>query len=405
MAAQVWFSHGEIDITPGSVTILQLTVGNLEDSTDTFVLTPTGMAAAWATISPATITLFGGAQQVVDVQVAAPLLPSTTAGPTSLGVRVVPQRDPDNSRSAETVLRIAATHHRQLDLLQPVQRGRYSTTFEMLLQNRGNTQASCRMHLLEPTGRVAATFDPDTAGVEPGTSTLVRARVRARGVQWQRHSRTVTFRIDADEPGAPTASANGTFVQAPMVPERLGVWAAGAAGVIALALFGWFLVVKPAVRDAADRAVTAALPSTTAAVGDPTGSGPATSTPGNGNVSGNGNVNGTIINIPIPVATPVGETAALTYTVPDGQRLHVTDIVVQNPNGDQGTLLVRRNDTTLYSFRLDNILGDTSVPLVTPIEFLAGDQLVVTVSCGGVGDPTAATCTQNVFASGVLLPT
>ncbi|CAB4365061.1 MAG: hypothetical protein F2681_14805 [Actinobacteria bacterium] len=396
MAAQVWFSSGEIDITPGSVAVLQLTVGNLEDSTDTFVLSPTGMAAAWATISPATVTLFGGAQQVVDVQVAAPLLPSTTAGPTSLGVRVVPQRDPDHAGSAETVLHIAATHHRHLELLQPVQRGRYSTTFEMLLQNRGNTRTSCRMHLLEPTGRVAATFDPGTAGVEPGTSTLIRARVRAHGVQWQRQPRTVTFRIDADEPGTPTASASGTFVQAPMVPERLGVWAAGAAGVVALALFGWFLVVKPAVRDAADRAVATALPSTTTAAGSPTDTGPATST--------SGNDSGTIVNIPIPVATPVGETAALSYTVPAGQRLHVTDIVVQNPNGDQGTLFVQRNDITLYSFRLDNILGDTSVPLVTPIEFFAGDQLVVTVTCGGVGNATATTCTQNVFASGVLLP-
>ena len=48
--------------------------------------------------------------------------------------------------------------------------------------------------------------------------------------------------------------------------------------------------------------------------------------------------------------------------------------------------------------------GTPRVPLVTPIEFLAGEQLVVTVTCGGVGDPTVATCAQNVFASGVLLP-
>mgnify|MGYP003414491206 CR=1 FL=1 len=89
--------------------------------------------------------------------------------------------------------------------------------------------------------------------------------------------------------------------------------------------------------------------------------------------------------------------------MPAGQRLQVTDIVVQNPNGDQGTLLVQRDDVTLYLFRLDNIIGDTSVPLVTPIEFRAGQRLVVTVTCAAVGDPTIASCAQNVFASGVLL--
>ena len=65
MAAQAWFSHGDVDVTPGAVAVLQLTVVNLGDSTDTFVLTPAGMAAGWSTINPATITLFGGTQQVV----------------------------------------------------------------------------------------------------------------------------------------------------------------------------------------------------------------------------------------------------------------------------------------------------------------------------------------------------
>ena len=400
MAAQAWFSRGKIDITPGSVAVLQLTVVNLSDTTDSFVLTPAGMAAAWTTITPATITLFGGTQQDVDVQVAAPLLPSTAAGPTSLSVRIVPQRDPDDARSAETVLNIAPSQQRRLDVLQPAQRGRYSATYEMMLENRGNMQATCRMHLIDPSGRVEAEFDPPTAGVEPGASTLVRARVRARALQWERRSRTVSFRIDADEPGSPSASSVATFVQAPVLPERLGAWAVGAAGVVAFALLAWVAVVKPAVRDAADDAVAKALPSATTIVGanpDQTdNSGPATTIVGD--------QQGEIANIPLPIAVAVGQSDSKSFTVPNGQRLRVTDIVVQNPNGDQGTLLVQRNSVTLYTFRLDNIIGDTAVPLVTPIEFLAGEQLVVTVTCGGVGDPTITTCAQNVFASGVLLP-
>ena len=399
MAAQAWFSSGEIDVTPGSVAVLRLTVVNLSDTTDSFVLTPAGMAAAWTTIEPATLTLFGGTQQDVEIQVAPPLLPSTTAGPTSLSVRVVPQRDPDDVRSAETMLNIAASHQRRLDVLQPAQRARYAATYEMMLENRGNTQATCRMHLIDPSGRVEADFDPPTAGVEPGASTLVRARVRARGLQWERRSRTVTFRLDADEPGSPTASASATFVQAPVFPERLGGWAMAAIGVVAASLLAWVAVVRPAVRDAADDAVAKALPGTTTVVGassgDPTASNPPSTLAGD--------EDGEIANIPLPVSVAVGQTDSKRFTVPSGQRLRVTDIIVQNPNGDQGTLLVQRNSVTLYSFRLDNILGDTAVSLVTPIEFLAGEQLVITVACSGVGDPTTPTCTQNVFASGIVL--
>ena len=47
MAAQAWFSLDQVDVAPGSTVVLQLTVVNLADTTDAFVLTPSGLAAAW----------------------------------------------------------------------------------------------------------------------------------------------------------------------------------------------------------------------------------------------------------------------------------------------------------------------------------------------------------------------
>ena len=98
MAAQAWFALDQVDVAPGSTVVLQMTVVNLADTTDAFVLTPSGLAAAWTTIEPATLTLFGGTQQVVAVEVRPPMLPSTTAGPTLLAVRIVPHSDPDDVR-------------------------------------------------------------------------------------------------------------------------------------------------------------------------------------------------------------------------------------------------------------------------------------------------------------------
>ncbi|MEY4340404.1 MAG: hypothetical protein RLZ14_2254, partial [Actinomycetota bacterium] len=124
MAVQAWFSSGDVDVAPGSRVVLHLTVLNLADTTDTIVLTPIGMPAAWTIIRPATLTLFGGTQQSVEVEVSPPMLPSTAAGPTALSVRAVPQRDPDNLSTAETSLIIGDSFDRRINVLQPALRSR-----------------------------------------------------------------------------------------------------------------------------------------------------------------------------------------------------------------------------------------------------------------------------------------
>ena len=46
MAAQAWFSRGDVEVAPGTITVLQLTLVNLADTTDSFVITPSGLSAA-----------------------------------------------------------------------------------------------------------------------------------------------------------------------------------------------------------------------------------------------------------------------------------------------------------------------------------------------------------------------
>ena len=417
MAAQAWFSSGDIAVAPGdtavapgTTTVLQLTVVNLGDTTDSFVLTPVGMPAAWTTIRPATVTLFGGTQEVVDVEVSPPLLPSTPAGPLALTVRIVPQNDPDDIAAAATSLVIGESFDRRINMLQPALRGRRGATFEMMLENKGNTLASCRLHLIDPTGRVEADFDPPAAGVEPGSSTLVRAKVRAKSVQWERRSRSIPFRIDADQPGSPTASAGATFVQAPVVPEHVWSRVVGAVIVVGIATVGWFGLVKPAIRTAADEAAAKTTPVvTTIPPGDT-----AATVPGNTSNSGSAPTTtvvqsvapgeGTIVNVPLPVSVKLGRTGAYQYTVPAGKRMRLTDLIIQNPQLDQGTLVVSRGNSALFTYSLTNMLDDVDRPLVTPIELASGEQLVVTVTCVGVGDQTATTCAPKVLLSGRLVP-
>ena len=410
MAAQAWFSRSDIEVVPGTSAVFQLTIVNLGDTTESFSLAPVGLAAGWTTIRPGSVTLFGGSQEVVDVEVHPPLLPSTTAGPTALTVRIVPQSDPDDVGSSETTLQVGPTFTRRLHMLQPALRARRTAVYEMMLENQGNTQASCRLHLLDPTGRVDGDFDPPAAGVEPGASSLIRLKVHANRLQWERRSRTVQFTIDADQPGAPTATAPVTFVQASMVPERLFARLVATAVVVAALAGVWFGIVKPAVRTAADDAVAKQLPaaiSSTSVVNTP--------------VVPNPNPNDsvpvtTVAATPQPVVdegvlfskllappTPAGQTASLTIDVPAGTTFRLTDFALQNPNQDEGVAVLLNGTNELYRRPLKSVNGDKRVSWVSPIEVTGGTSLVFQVTCSGGGD-LSGNCTTTMLVSGRMVP-
>ena len=397
MAAQAWFSTSDTEVAPGSVAVVRLTVANLSASTDTLTIVPSGLAAAWTTVRPASVTLFGGSQQEVELRVAPPLHSGATAGPSLLSVRVVPHSDPNETCAAETTIHVAATHQRTLTLLQPVLSTRRQADYELLLENRGNAQATCRLQFVEPTGRVTGEFDPASITVPPGTSGLVRLRVRANRSLWARQSRTVSFQVEAEQPGSVTLSTQGTFVQTPVLADRVLPRVATVMAVLAIVFGGWFGLVRPAIDDAAEQAVVDA--------GSSIGRGGSS----NSGVSGNSSqivvaeAAGDITNFVLRLEVNAGSDGTDEFVVPDGQRLLITDIVVQNPYLDQGTLQVLRDDEALATFGLANVFADVGMPLVTPIELFAGQRLVAALSCTGVGDPVVGQCNPSILISARLV--
>ncbi len=408
MTVQAWFAHNEADIEPGSSVKLALTITNLGNQTESFSLTPTGLAAAWSTIRPAYITLFGGSQETVQVEVSPPRLASTTAGPTALGIRVVPQTDPDDVEAAEVTLHVASTYDRIVTMLQPALRSRRRATFEVMVENKGNSQASCRMHLIDPTQRLDGDFDPPALGIEPGGSQLVRLKLKATNRQWERRARTIPFRIDADQQGAPTAAATGTFVQGAMLPDRIG--ARIAATVLALgALAGaWFALVRPAIDDAAEQAVSKIeLPTAPAATVDPQQ--PITPTTVSGADPGTGaaTIQGEPKFVTLPSGVPVNTTGApQEFTVPSGKRLLITDLSMRNPFNDEGTAIITiGNAATNFPFNLIDFQDgfDWQRSFRTPIELLEGETVSFQVTCSLVGQQGAAGCTAIASFSGTLV--
>jgi hypothetical protein len=401
MAAQAWFSRNETAVEPGSSAVLHLTVANLGESTDTFSVAPVGLAAAWTTIRPAVVTLFGGSEEILDIEVKPPMLPSTTAGPTALSVRLVPQSNPDDVATAETTLLVGVRSDRRILMLQPAIRSRRRATYELMFENRGNTQASCRLRLVDPSGRLEADFDPPSIGVEPGSSSVAKMKVRAKRRQWDRRSRTLTFNVEADQPNYPTAVSPATFVQAPMLPEHLWGRLATLALATAAAGAGWFALLKPAIDRAAEKAVDELPP---AQVVVATTLPPASSDTPAVSVAPVAVDEGTPFNVRMFPVPAVGETASQSYADQAGRSIAITDLVLQNPNGDSGTAVLRHGNEVLFTWRLEDVTFDDQKSFVGEIPIPAGEQLVFDVTCAGVGVQSAGTCVAALQVIGRVPP-
>jgi hypothetical protein len=402
VSVHAWFSNDELSLAPGDTLTLPLTVHNLGDETESYTIVPAGLTASWTNITPGNLTLFGGSQDVIDVTISPPALSSTTAGPTSIAIRVIPLGDSDDAVVAEATLVIEAFDDCRIVPLQPIQRTRHRANFEFMVENHGNTVTSCRLHLVDPTDRVDGDFDPPAVGVGPGAATLVRLKARAARGGFRRATRTLDFEVEAGRQGLPPVAAPMSLVQSPTVPGAVLARVAAVVGLVAAAALAWFVVVEPAIDEAvADQVdsqlaeIEAADPGTDATNGGdvPTD----TSAPSDDQT---GESVGASTLIRLAVDAPLTQTADQSTTLADGGVFDMTDIRIENPYNDRGIATLLVNSEPLFIWSLENIRGSFFEPRITPIRLDPGDNVTFSVKCDEIGDTGRSTCTNAVVIVG-----
>ena len=407
MVAQAQFLTSDVTVQPGEQVELTLTLVNLGNRTETFTLVPSGLLAGWTRTDPPTVTLFGGSAQHIKVTLRPPQLASTPAGPAALTLRIIPQDEPDEVVVAETTIEIGAFQDRRIQLLQPVIRSRRRAVYEFLVENQGNSQATCRLHLIDTSQRLDGDFDPPAVGVEPGANSLVRLKMKAVRRHWRRGSRIIPFAIEADQPGFPSASGRATFVQTPAFPDGMLRKLAAFLVIAGLLVVAWFALLKPLTKRTAEDAVEGATPpavTVTTVAGDPAPppstavpvSVPAVQQPDDGVLWSNR----------FNVTAAPGQVQPAQYTVEPGKELHVTDIFLQNIYNDTGLATLLRNDQVIVQWSLgDAQLNNDGVQLVSPLVFKAGENVVFQLMCGGVGNQaaTGGQCTDSLLVTGRLI--
>jgi hypothetical protein len=410
VSVQAWFAQDEITIRPGSTTSLSLSVENLGEHTEAYTIIPAGLTAAWTTVTRPNVTLFGGSRDVVEIVIRPPAIHTTTAGPTPAAVRVIPQQQPDEAIVAETLLDVQSFDDRRITMLQPLRRGRRRATYEFMVENHGNNLASCRLHLVDRTERVDGSFDPPAVGVASGSQSLVRLRLKAHSGLFRRSERQLDFEIEATEPDHDPAIGHAALIQPPSIPARF-VWRVlVAAAVVAAAALAWVNVVRPEVRDAAERAVDDRLAELDASASATTLA-PASDV---------GDVGDAVVETTLPVApvdegvpfttrievdVAIGQTGSQSYSVPAGSVFALTDLVVQNPNRDVGTAALLQNSDTLYEWSLAQLQSNNEFqPRVTELVFQPNDTIVLQVTCEGAGSTVGTGCSIAVLLSGHTRP-
>jgi len=406
VSAQAWFTVEEFSVVPGAPTSLTLAVENIGDRTESYTIIPAGLTAPWTSITRPNITLFGGSQDMIEVVIRPPAIHSTTAGPTTIAVRVVPQTDPDESVIAEMIADVGWFDDRRITTLQPVRRARRRTSFEFMVENHGNNLANCRLHLVDPSNRVDGTFDPPAVGVAPGSASLVKLNAKAKGSAFRRSERHLDFEIEATEPDHDPAAGIATLIQAPTVSGRFLMRLLATAAVIAAIVAAWYGVVRPELRDAAERAVDERVDELTATA---TTVAPATTLPVVDEPAEGDSPLAVAVVEPVSyrIAVDVGvtQTRSEDVTVPPDSRFLLTDLVLQNPHGDRGTAQLLRNGDVLYEFSLGQMtVANEFQPRITPIPFDPSDNIVLSVYCDVVGQTSGTGCDVAVLLGGTLTP-
>ncbi|WP_411097552.1 hypothetical protein [Streptomyces sp. 020-2-3H-GM] len=436
-----------VTVVPGEETTLPLQILNSGRTVEEYHFEVVGACAAYTAVEPAVLSLYPGDSGSVSVMMRPPRDSTVLAGETTFGVRVTPAGDRGETVVPEGRVTVLPFTETTAELVPRSSNGSRGGRHQFAVDNRGNVPVTVRLGARPGTEQARVVFAASELRIEPGHAEFAKLRVRPAKRMWRGTPVTHAFQVfaapeppEGEEPPPPVL-VDGSYQQDPILPRWLPR-ALITAALLVLALVGlWYALLRPAVKSAAREAVTpeavrsaaaadrskapeeggqgGADPggSASAGTGPGGGSGGATPSPGpsaSGATGGGGSGGGTGGGAPTSAQARVqdavggGANTGTALTVPAGQTFQLTDIVVQNPQGDAGTVTVTAGeDTRVLSLGLENF-RDSDYHFVTPILVPAGGKVTMTIDCRRIGKPVGAPapsrCATSMFLGGTMRP-
>ncbi|GAA3732965.1 hypothetical protein GCM10022225_13840 [Plantactinospora mayteni] len=408
-------------VVPGESADIPVTVRNSGDVVEAYDLAIVGMPDAWATFDPPRVSLYPGASQIVVLTVRPPRSAEVRAGELPYGVRVVPSEAPQTATVEEGVLTIAPFSEVTAELRPQVRRALLGARYRLAVVNGGNVEEALTVTAADGAEQLRFAPRPRATTLAAGERYLAVLGVRARRLLWRGAPRHLPFRALLTDRAGRAVTLDGTLVQQPVLSGWLLRVLALLLALLLLLLALWFGLLRPAVRSAAEEAVDdkvaqvaneaeeaaseAAGQAARDAVAEERADTPTAPPPSPEAASGSDGTGGGQFATALVLRTNPGSTASRSYTVPRNRVLLITDFLVDNPQGDTGTLTITADEVRVVTYGLENFRNQ-DYHSVTPIRVPAGARVTLTVGCRQPGTPVGAsaprTCQEGLYLNGTL---
>jgi hypothetical protein len=442
MPVSASLSTARVEVAPGGAANVELTVRNTGSVVDEFRIEILGEGAQWTTASPAVLPLFPGASAPVTITFNPPRRSDRVAGEVDVAIKVVSREDADGSAVEELVVAIGGFDEPDAELVPRTIRASRKANVQVAIDNLGNRRMQRSLVATDADQKLKFDTVPADVVVEAGRAEFAKVTIKPVKTFFRGPDRTIPYRVTLGEgEGDGTIALDGTFVQTALLPRWLvRLLTLLLALLIALAAM-WQFAFKPVIRSAAraaaeaqvDKAVekasekVAAQTAVAIKAAEATGAGAtgasdpaaaaaaaaakeaakkaaaksagvegASTTAGTGD-DGKG---GIAKSKRIGVEAAPGATASVEWKPGgDDDRFSITDVVLQNAQGDTGKIRLKRGDEILLESALENF-RDLDFHVIAPF-VVQGKPVVIEVVCANSAEVGA--CKPAATVGGFLL--
>ncbi|HEY5835151.1 hypothetical protein [Streptomyces sp.] len=453
MTTSAHLDAAPVPVLPGEEARITLELRNNGSLVEAYGFEVVGPAAGWTQVEPVTISLYPDTAGQVTLIARPPRDSTVPPGDLAFGVRVLPREQPETATVPEGVLRVLPYAQVSAELAPQMAQGRGRARYRIAVDNRGNHPVAVTLTGADRSQALRFGLPSAPTVVGPGRAAFVQMPVRPRRRLWRGVAVPHSFQVTAvpgvdprgraeeassvegllepdGNPAELTAPAepvvlDGTYVQQPVLGSGL---LRAAVAVLALAgvLVGiWYGLLRPAVRSAAKAAVEEPVAAAASQAARANQQAEAANSAAQGAADAARSVGATPPPVPVepgqgPVApagaqlfskrlsatATAGGTDSGTYTVPAGKTMRLTDLVLENPQGDSGVVTIAVGGRTLLAPALENF-REQDFHWASAILVPERQKVSLTVSCGAPGTPPGpgpapTTCASAALISGTL---
>lgn len=236
MAAVVLHPNA-LQIDPGSAGAVTITVRNTSPVVEAYELSVLGDAAAWATVTPASLSLFPGADGVATVVFSPPRTAAVAAGPVDFAVRVAGTQDPTDSTVEEGTITVGPFVALTAVLSPRTVEAKRTAKATVSITNNGNAPATVRLTATDPDEALAFEASEELITINAGEQRVAALKVAARSGHGRGPARHLPYQaiVTAEQDHAPVV-LDGSMSQRSSFPKFVPPLIAAAVILVAAAV-------------------------------------------------------------------------------------------------------------------------------------------------------------------------